>query len=343
MYFHRPISVHPDVREKFARDYPDIMKDKALLRLVEHVAFAPFAPHTETVLLPYRLLAHIEERSSEARQRKYCGQPIIDRFRAHFPECHFEEPLFTAERARSVTRSGLPEWLYEEAAESSATSGVFFASGQEVSARNLRHQRAKLRAEIQNLMANAEPSTIDIIQYFSTRRRSAYDPIIELRLEAARSAARRLPKKEARARALMALARNRVRPGSRPRTSQPLSARIPSRAWASNLFKEGRRTLFDGYHQLDLYAAQLAIIASLWGARTVQEFLHDGGSIWTHLAAAYGQPITPVAKDALKTALYALIFGAGIYTITRSLKKANLSPTPFFNSRSSQTSSPPAR
>jgi len=64
-----------------------------------------------------------------------------------------------------------------------------------------------------------------------------------------------------------------------------------------------------GWHSLDLAHAQLSIVAKVWDIPELQTFLSDGGRFWPVMLDRMGYDNSK--KDRLKTALYALIFGAG--------------------------------
>ena len=70
-----------------------------------------------------------------------------------------------------------------------------------------------------------------------------------------------------------------------------------------------RKIAFAGAYELDLCAAQLAIIARIWEVTPIQNFLESKGKFWSYMLQ--GNCLDPEFKPILKTTLYSLIFGMG--------------------------------
>lgn len=64
------------------------------------------------------------------------------------------------------------------------------------------------------------------------------------------------------------------------------------------------------WYDFDLRNAQLAIVASLWNVPAVTAFLIHGGRIWEELCQHLDWPQDAAHKKPVKTALYAIIYGA---------------------------------
>jgi len=77
----------------------------------------------------------------------------------------------------------------------------------------------------------------------------------------------------------------------------------------TNLKKEVRKTLTRGWFEFDLKSAQLAIVAKVWGIPELEAFLESGKSFWKEIISYLNLPYTQEAKEAIKKATYALIFG----------------------------------
>lgn len=78
-----------------------------------------------------------------------------------------------------------------------------------------------------------------------------------------------------------------------------------------HLHRSLRKIITQDWVTADLKSAQLAIVAKVWGVPTVNDFLGTGRSIWPDLCEHMGLTYTEENKTLVKTALYALIFGAG--------------------------------
>lgn len=88
--------------------------------------------------------------------------------------------------------------------------------------------------------------------------------------------------------------------------------------------KDVRRTLFAGFHEIDLSSAHLCIAASLWDAAIARERLESAGYvIWDdllkHLFPAirdvYADDLYDAVKAACKIAVYSTVYGMGRHSI----------------------------
>jgi hypothetical protein len=79
----------------------------------------------------------------------------------------------------------------------------------------------------------------------------------------------------------------------------------------NQLPRDVRRVAFAGCVECDLKAAQLAVVARLWGVGGLQAFLEaslrGGPSVWEELAGRAGVPLS--RKPILKTTVYSVVFG----------------------------------
>ncbi len=82
--------------------------------------------------------------------------------------------------------------------------------------------------------------------------------------------------------------------------------------------KDVRRQLTRGWYEYDLKSAQLAIVAKKWGVTDLQVLLETQGSAWAYLADELGVDLQTIKPD-LKTAIYALVFGAEKHNVKRAL------------------------
>lgn len=74
--------------------------------------------------------------------------------------------------------------------------------------------------------------------------------------------------------------------------------------------KDVRRVLTRGWYEYDLRSAQLAIAAKLWNIPVLAKVLRGKKSIWDTICDKLGVSVA-THKDGIKTAMYALLFGAG--------------------------------
>ena len=93
----------------------------------------------------------------------------------------------------------------------------------------------------------------------------------------------------------------------------PVGERIVS------LKSEIRRVFTKGMSEADLKSAQFSIAATLWDIPSVKEFLKNDGDMWEYL-----YQLGTTNKDALKKALYSLMFGMHYFGIMKQLEAIDI-------------------
>jgi hypothetical protein len=81
-------------------------------------------------------------------------------------------------------------------------------------------------------------------------------------------------------------------------------------ATANCLPSEIRKVLFQNLYEIDLHAAQLAIVAKKWEIPELLTFLQTEANIWQMWADYLDEPLDN-CKGLLKTTIYSLVFGMG--------------------------------
>ena len=326
MYFIEDIPVKREVRERFAQEHEEATRQAALMRLVQHIAFGPPSRTTDRITVPYGLLAAIEGKTKEANHKKYCGQRILDRYLQHFPGATFNDHDYRAGLAREVVSTGLPDYL--QPGNPKHEDCVFFASGRDATKSALQRQRQATKARLREAAVTTYDVTKQVLDQFARHRDTLYAQPMS-RIQHAYAVADSLPSATKRDRSLAALARIELQP-VQLLFAPPLSARAYDTSLSyQQLTKAVLQSLYQGYYELDLKSAQLATVAALWNISIIQEFLADEQCIWTELARAYEQPLTPIFKDAVKQALYATTFGARRTTTDTILRESGLAPHRF--------------
>lgn len=122
-------------------------------------------------------------------------------------------------------------------------------------------------------------------------------------------------------------------PGLRTQRLSPVGLSLANapRAW--------RRVYLSDCFEIDMDAAQLALVASVWGVPSLLDWLDEGGSVWerlgAHLAEAFpGSPYDPedddqraALKAVCKAFVYALVFGRSKKNLVRFGDPETMAPS----------------
>lgn len=94
---------------------------------------------------------------------------------------------------------------------------------------------------------------------------------------------------------------------------------FPSHVGVGILPRPVASELLRDFYDFDLRHAHLAIAARLWDVPEVTTFLEQGGHFWGELLAHFGWPNDSIHKDPIKTAIYAIVYGARDRNLPRLL------------------------
>jgi hypothetical protein len=334
-YWLKSIPVSLQTRQAFEAALPGLLPaDIAAWRLLAWRYFTGFVDgDTGRVVLPAPVLALCE--GKKYHPNNYSATPFLERFNRRISPLAltgYSPRLFSRGTARQITSLGCDAALSDvvREAQQRAVNGkaemVDFVTGEPWNKPRRKAETAGERAYVEQFsgLANS-PAGNHIAAYMAglERYRETYDGQIarhwdaallcvaklyascEADTEAERST--KLAGWESQSRALTSLKGQPVpfvRPSKKERTSRltPVGS-----SWVT-LKREARKELTRGWDQLDLQAAQLAIVARLWRIPELVTFLAEGGNIWQRLIADLG--LAADAKPALKTAVYKLCFGA---------------------------------
>lgn len=89
-----------------------------------------------------------------------------------------------------------------------------------------------------------------------------------------------------------------------------------------HLHRSLRKVICQDWVTADLQSAQLAIVARVWDVPMIRDYLYAERNIWKDLAEHMGLEFSEDAKDVMKTALYALLFGSGVRTLQNHFRDA---------------------
>ena len=87
------------------------------------------------------------------------------------------------------------------------------------------------------------------------------------------------------------------------------------------LSKDVRKILTKDWHEADLRSSQLAIVAKQWDIPYIKEFLKSERSVWRYFCDVLHIEYSDSHKALLKTALYSMIFGMKVHSVSYHLDK----------------------
>ncbi len=266
-----------------------------------------------------RTLAWAAGKEAQHGAGNYPVWMLLEGFREHVLE-GFRWSGYTPTRCRVVRDRGFRDEVLERIEEEVARpvtnteDRVYFVSGKRFSLTRQRRTRERERRRALAKMAEAGcVEAAQVMEYMNSRAPNIFSKLVQQNGTEAYRVATSLPTEAQRA-ACTTLRRieDQPVPFYTPST-RGNTVRLFDQGSMAGLRKEVRHALMVGCVEFDLKSAQLAIIARQWDVPVVARFLESGVNVWDALYEHMG--IAPenqtATKPTLKTALYALCFGAG--------------------------------
>lgn len=319
-------------REAILNEYPALRKSRSLCRLFAYLVFGTWrCAHTNNLMIPAEVLAHLEEHENLFQHGNYKGKEFLTRFSEQVAPIKYSESVWFAGRCRTVRWVNWSPDVWRAISQERAdrqrrlsnpssvnNDRVFFTSGRSVTGHSIRTQRETLRQEAMRRSTDAGCSDAErLLFYLNSQSSNRYTKMLA-NLDAALSAALHIQDTRARNHAIDTLLTIQEQPlpfyqaSPRGRTVRifPLTTSLLT------LNSYVRKVLTPDWIDMDLKNAQAAIISQDWQIPTLQDFLDKslsgGQSLWTYLLTNLNieEPRHGLLKPALKDALYATVFGS---------------------------------
>lgn len=278
------------------------------------------------ILASREILADIDGASAKLRHNRYSGLPLLEAWQARYTPIRWTEYDAIQHKARVIVDNGFSEQLLKATRVELSTPAhqlqdrCYLVSGERYTATRVRQSRIEdgtaARTITQQRLDTAGCQEVQILaDYLNNLPPARFTKMLQ-RLPDAYEVANDIvhPRRRERAyRALRAMAdqpQQYYAPSSEGRTVRLFG----HNAGLVSLPREVRKTVLQGYTSVDLKAAQLAIVATLWDVPSVKRFLHqriDGRSIWMDLCEMLALPYTGENKRGVKQLVYAICFGGG--------------------------------
>ncbi len=306
-------------RDAIARELPGLGEHPAYWRFLQYLLFSDFRDEaTGRIALPRSLIAAIEQKRDEPHYR---ALTFLDAFRRDVLAFDIGEHLWTADgearqgRVRTIQHLILPAAVDALAQaerrriDSKNQERVCMATGKTWDWRQTKALRESELAEANERASAVEmcPETALAFTYLNSLKPHRFTAALR-HLPIAIDMADKCDHAERELNILHGL------------HDRPMPTYVPSDKTARlytlgpsvlHLHRHLRKMLTQDWVVADLKSAQLAIVARVWGVGEINDYLQTGQSIWPDLCAHLGLEFTDAHKSVVKTALYAITFGAG--------------------------------
>jgi len=311
-------------RQKVLDRYGALRDDERYRRFFMILAFPS---HTDDVdglpVICADTIAWAAGKRKQSAGGNYRTEAFLEEFREAVLERFVWSTHVPGKRCRIARVRGFDDevlrWIEDEISQpvTDAEARVDFVSGKRYSP--ARQQEARERERVRALKRLGDAGcdeAREIMAYMNDLKPNVFSKLLRVNEREAYRVANGLPINERRA-ALATL--HRI-------ADQPVPFYTPSRAGRTvrlfdqgsiaTLKKEVRHALMAGCTDFDLVSSQLAVVASLWDVRVVRDSLREwdraGRAVWDEFYDYLGiaPNVQAFAKGTLKTALYALCFGA---------------------------------
>ena len=301
----------------FAR-YPNLEKDPLYARFLFLLLYGSFFDNeTGGLVVSTNIMGNALGVEHKTRYRNFRVGDFLARFKRDvlpkFEVSHWE---YIEGRARAVIHDGLDpevhEWVSNDARHPVVESElVDFVSGRRRTGALRKQLEDEFRQEVERDGRCEEP-TLRIIRYHNALPRRGFSSVVSKHRPAAWSYVNGMRAGRSKVMTEKALHRIMIDPKPLLRPVENSVRAFSHQASLTTVKREVRKILTRDWVEYDLRYAQLAIVARLWRIPELLEFLEGNTSPWTHLTRTLAPSASDKeqAKDIIKNALYALIFGS---------------------------------
>ena len=307
-------SVTRGFRAALAEELPGLGTHKDYWLMTQHLLFGTWHDvDTGLLMISAELLAAIEGKPSN---HHYNAMTFLDRYRTQVLDFSIQESVLHSDpdrcKVRSVKQITLPvrvQELVEAERRTRDSDRVWMSTGNTAMRKHSSEQRkadrAKVNQQAQGGFVNL--STRLLLDYLNALPPHRFTAALK-HLPEAMEAAATLSDAENQLNLLTSI-RDYAQPFYVPvdKTTRVYSLRES----VLRLHRDLRKIMTQDWITADLKSAQLAIVATVWDVPSLRDYLREGKSVWRDLCGHMGVGFTDDHKAGMKTALYALVYGAG--------------------------------
>jgi hypothetical protein len=327
-------------RELCQREFPSLGDNYGFWRLLEFLAFSPVRKGEKGLQISTRLLAHLEGRERDLKNRHYVGHTLLNAFSENVARLEIKSWSW-GEDCRRVLSVYWPPAVKKAittvlTTRTKPAERVYMCDGRPYTyARHrtlIEANRARAVEESEKAGCVEARNLLVLLNGLPPNRFTTMLKHWEAAMARAKELDADLTARDPNSDHYYARILQEVKDYAQP-FYHPVERSL--RAFATgysiqNLHADLRAILCQDWHECDLVSAHLSICASIWNVPLVKAFLVAGCSIWGTLADDYSRPANPELKAVLKKALYALVYGDSKRNITMWLRKAGLDEAVFY-------------
>lgn len=315
----------PKLRSLIQITYPNLGKNKAFWKFTGYLMFGTYRDEqTGKFLIPAELIARIEGQFNQWKSNNYIAEQFLEKYVNSIQPFKWSKWNSEERLVRVVTELKWPQDIIdgmqaERQGLWKETGKVYFSDGSKFTSKKQRESRRTEKLNALELLNEAGcPEAKDLLDYINNLPSNAFYKILQNMPAALESVNKLLPEKRDRQIDILNAVLDQSQPFYKPTKGS-------TRIFAFNenmlgLQKGVRRALTAGWSDFDLKSAQLAICAKTWNVRKAQKFLKEKGNIWSSLFEYFQIEKDEDTKKVFKTALYAVMYGAGINKVKEILK-----------------------
>ena len=327
-----------DLRNDIKKRYPGLGDHPGYWRMLGYILFpSRFEAATGRPIISAATVAALAGKVDQQRNRNFRAGSFLAAFKKHVVPGftysrwhHYKSSPFHQRKARTILGGGLDPverqaWrdrVYD-AILNDEPDRVYLDTGRKIGAREAQRRREEIETQIDAMnLGHADV----VIRYHNALNVGIFTKKVNAGRQEAFAQVRAEPESPSQQQALSVLVHivSAPKPYLRPveRSDRAFSYQ-PS---LSTVRRDMRSILTRGWYEYDLRSAQLAIAASVWGIPELRTALERPDSVWQQFADGLGVPLEP-NKDGIKTAIYALLFGAAPQRVKQELNQGTGDPT----------------
>lgn len=312
-------------RNLLASSYPKLGKNKTLWLFTGYLMFGTYRDEQSgKLLISAEMLARAEGKYLEWTKNNYIAWKFLEKYCQEIQNFKWSKWDSEGGLVRVVTELNWPQEI-QDAIQAERqklwkdTGIVCISSGAKFTQNKQRENRTKEQSGALEILSEAGClEAKELLEYMNNLPSNLFYKILQ-NMPAALEIANKLPAgKRDRQIDILNTVLDQYQPFYKPTAGS-------TRIFAFNenmlgLQKGIRRALTAGWCECDLKSAQLAICAKTWNLPKVQKFLKDKGNIWDSLFDHFNLKRDEDIKKLFKTALYAVMYGAGRNRIRQILE-----------------------
>lgn len=325
-------TVEKKFRDLVYKHYPGLNLNKAYPRFIRYLIFGKKDKFGHSIIDQWHI-AKAEEKEYLVKQNNYFAEKFLIKFQEEvmgIDNFYWTDWKYTKQEARvAIVKfpNIIEKAIEEERTKLSGKERVYFDTGKKFTKNLQKIDIELIKQEAFTYFDFCTSEAHELFEYMNSLPVNCFSKVIRNNLDETLIAAINIDDPDSRRVQIEILStiRDELQPFYKPSVNGNTVRIFPLNYSIPMLRKDLRKIITKGWYEFDLASSQLAIAATFWNIKVVQDFLKSGKSIWKDLIIYYGidaqslKEINEVEyesiKGVLKDSLYALMYG---------MKKKNL-------------------